>query len=189
MTGTQPRGGNARSSGYERADDDWYVESAHSVDALLDEMRFADPIWDPAAGGGNIPRRLLNRGYRDVVASDIAARGYGEVQDFFSFTRPLYGAQSIVSNPPFSVASEFVLHGLSLVSTVAVLQRTAWLEGEKRYQRLFRHGHLARVLQFRSRVSMPPGGSQAPAKGGSVAYAWFVFRGEHQGAAELGWLP
>lgn len=181
--------GNPRSSGFERVANDWYAESPENVKALLEMESFPEPVWDPAAGGGNIPRALLDVGYTQVVASDKVARGCGLTMDFLSCREPLFEALSIVSNPPFSLAAEFVIHGLTLVEKVAVLQRTVWLEGERRYQSLFSKGHLARVWQFRSRVSMPPGGSETPAQNGSVAYAWFLFDRTHSGPFEGGWLP
>lgn len=182
--------GNARSSGYERIANDWYVESRASVEALLDVESFPNPVWDPAAGGGNIPSVCKSRGY-DTVASDVVDRGCLDALrcDFFAYLEAPYGSRSIISNPPFSRASEFVIHGLSLVEKVAVLQRTVWLEGNKRHQTLFRKGCLARMWQFSSRVSMPPGGSETPAQNGSVAYAWFVFERGHNGPFTGGWLP
>jgi hypothetical protein len=71
----------------------------------------------------------------------------------------------------------------------AILQATAWLEGVRRRRELFAFGHLARVWQFSPRVSMPPGGSAIEARGGSKAFAWFVFRPDFVGEPTLGWLP
>lgn len=185
--------GNPRDSGYERAANDWYVESPESVHALLSAELFPGPIWDPAAGGGNIPQVCRQHGYA-TVATDLVDRGCPDllVRDFLKFQAPPgvpEPAASIVSNPPFSLAADFVLHGLTLVPKVAVLQRTSWLEGQERHKRLFSRGWLSCMWQFSSRVSMPPGGSDSPARNGSVAFAWFVFQRDHSGRFEGGWLP
>ena len=66
--------GNPRSSGYERAANDWYREPAWLVDALLEHELFVGTIWDPACGGGTIPGRCKAWGY-DTMASDIVDRG------------------------------------------------------------------------------------------------------------------
>ena len=185
--------GHARSSGYDRAANDWYVEPAHAVDALLDVEAFDGEVWDPACGSGNIPTTCGARGIR-AVGSDIADRGYGVTgSDFLSLdfrTSFMPAAHHIITNPPFSLAMEFALRGLRCVpGKVCILQRTVWLEGERRHRELFSKGHLARVWQFRKRISMPPGGADVPAQGGSVAFAWFVFCHDHQGPWAGGWLP
>lgn len=188
FAGTTPRG-NPRSSGYERAASDWYVEPRHAIDALLDAETFAGTVWDPACGKGNIPNACGARGI-NAVGTDIIDRfGNGAAPvDFLAVHS--FAADHIVTNPPFNLGVEFALHGLDLVTDkVCILQRTAWLEGERRYQSLFRHKWLANVWQFRSRISMPPGNSSAPAKGGATAFAWFVFSRSHTGPCPLGWLP
>lgn len=181
--------GNARSSGYERQANDWYVEPRRAVDALLDAETFSGIIVDPACGSGNIPEACLARGLV-ALGGDIVDRGWSAtfVRDFLSPGG--LPCDTIISNPPFALAVEFAVKALTLASDrVAILQRTTWLEGERRYQALFSQGHLMRVWQFRSRISMPPGDSDALAQGGSVAFAWFVFSRDHNGAATLGWLP
>ena len=48
---------------------------------------------------------------------------------------------------------------------------------------------LARVHVFSYRISMPPGGvPDIEAKGGSVAFAWFVWEHGHRGPATINWL-
>ena len=96
---------------------------------------------------------------------------------------------NIVTNPPFGVATEFLLRALPLATDkVCILQRLAWLEGKAR-RTIFESTPLARVWVFSSRISMPPGGSDQPARGGSVAFAWYVWQRGHVGPPTLGWLP
>lgn len=185
-TQIQPAG-NPRSSGYAKQEQEWYVEPRRAIDELLDAESFVGSVWDPACGGGNIPEACRARGM-DAWGSDIADRGYGSI--FFDFLTSSATADNIITNPPFGLAVSFVLHGLRLVrGKVAILQRTAWLEGEARYNHLFASGHLARVWQFRKRISMPPGDVVVKAQGGSRAFAWFVFDESHDGPPTLGWLP
>lgn len=179
--------GNARSSGYERHVDDWYREPRRAIDVLLDVEPFRGSVWDPACGSGNIPEACKERGIL-ARGTDIADRGYGGIADFL-VTEGI-GDTNIITNPPFNLAVQFALRALDRTTEkVAILQRTTWLEGERRYQELFLPHPPARIWQFRSRISMPPGNSGAEAKGGSVAFAWYVWSRDHSGAPSLGWLP
>lgn len=173
---TEAPKGNARGSGYKRNAADWYVESADCVDKLLAVEQFDGLVWDPAAGGGNIPRRCEAAGIR-VIGSDLIDRnaGFG-VQNFFDFKTALMGADHVLCNPPFQLAQKFVEHALALVpGKVCIVQRLAFLEGQER-GRFFARTGLSHVWVHSSRQSMPPGGTDVPAQNGSVAYAWFVWR-------------
>jgi hypothetical protein len=183
--------GNARSSGYDRHANDWYVESAGAVDALLNVEQFDGPTLDPACGGGNIPLRFQARGLW-CFGSDIIDRGFGQAPvDFLHdhIVPALAEYRNIVTNPPFAIAQQFVERALSLVpGKVAIIQRLAFLEGQER-GKLFRRQPPTRVWVFSSRQSMPPGGTDIPAQNGSVAYCWLVWDRLHVGKTELGWLP
>lgn len=178
--------GNARSSGYEILSENWYVEPAAAVEALLRVEPFFGSIHDPACGGGNIPRVCRAAGY-DATGADLVDRGGGEVRNFLTDTREY---DNIVSNPPFSIATEFTLNALRAApkGKVCILQRLAWLEGRARHGALFAPGYLHRVWAFSDRISMPPGGQGIQAKGGAVAFAWFVFRRVHAPLPTLGWI-
>lgn len=79
-------------------------------------------------------------------------------------------------------------HALLLAERkVALLARLALLEGQKR-RRFLQGTPLARVWVSSRRVSMPPGGTDIEAKGGSIAYAWFVWERGYRGKPEIGWV-
>ncbi len=175
-----------RASGYARVSNDWYVEPRWLVDALLDVERFDGVCWDPACGGGNIPEAVKARGIH-CSASDIAPRGYGGVADFLA---PSTGGRvdHIISNPPYGVIEAWIEKSLACtVGKVAILARLALLEGQKR-RAFFARTPLARVWVSSRRASMPPGGSDVPASGGAIAYAWFVWEHGHSGPPTLGWV-
>jgi hypothetical protein len=174
-----------RASGYDRVVSDWYVEPRWCVDALLDVERFAGASWDPSCGGGTIPRAMKARGL-PCFGSDIADRGYGETgMSFFEVDRRV---DNIVTNPPYGIIEPYISRALTLASVkVVVLARLALLEGIKR-RALFSSTPLARMWVSSRRISMPPGGTDIPAKGGAIAYAWFVWEHSHQGPATIGWL-
>ena len=178
--------GNPRSSGYVKTEHEWYEEPRACVDALLDAEKFTGQILDPACGGGNIPKACRARGY-DAAGSDIMDRGYGTPGR--DFLKQDWLDDNILTNPPFSLAEQFVRHGLKCASRkVAIIQRLAFLESKGR-KLMFESTPFARVWVCSSRVSMPPGGTDIPAKNGSMAYAWFVWEHGHTGAATIGFLP
>lgn len=175
-----------RFSGYDRAIADWYTEPRWLVDALLDVETFG-AAWDPACGGGNIPDAVRARG-GVCYATDAVNRGYaghGGTVDFFTCI-PL--APNIISNPPYSLIEPWIERALDKTTEkVALLARLALLEGQKR-RGLFARTPLARVWVSSRRASMPPGGVDVPASGGSIAYAWFVWEHGHKGPPTLGWI-
>ncbi len=178
-----------RASGYVRAADDWYVEPAWCVDALIEAEGFSHgSVYDPACGGGNIPRRFLAHGI-DAFGSDVRDRGYGTVQWNFLERGACLVADHIVSNPPYCFLQEFVDKAIQAVpGKVAVLARLAFLEGQSRRAWLQSSG-LSRVWVSSRRISMPPGGAGVKAKGGSIAFAWFVFSPGWSEEPRIGWLP
>jgi hypothetical protein len=180
-----------------RDDLDFYVEPARAVEALLDVEDFPGRTWDPAVGIGTIPDVFHKRGAA-CWGSDIVDRGWrhwltGDCPQF-DFLRGgccagLPAPDNIVCNPPFKRAEEFIRHSLVMTTNkVAMLQRLSFLEGQRR-RKLFLDTPLARVWVFSSRISMPPGGRGIEAKGGAVAFAWYVWQHGWRGPAQIGWLP
>jgi hypothetical protein len=175
-----------RASGYERAVNDWYTEPSWLVCALAHVEPFDGLVWDPCCCGGNIPKTLADHGVL-THGSDIADRGYGPQRDFFREMQPV---DNIVSNPPSAPIEQFIDHALLLARRkVVVLARLAFLEGQARRARFTNDWPLARVWVSSRRPSMPPGGTDVKASGGSIAYAWFVFERGNGGEPTLGWLP
>jgi hypothetical protein len=171
-----------------RQRDDFYPTPPYATRALLDVERFPGPVWEPACGDGAISKVLEERGY-DVISTDLIDRGYGTPNRDFLMEYETR-APSIVTNPPFKFAQEFVEHALSRADRkVAMLCRLAWLEGQER-RKLFISTPLARVWVFSKRVLMLRNGDEmGKGGGGMIAFAWFVWDHAHSGPPTLGWLP
>lgn len=173
-----------RASGYDRVASDYYTEPRWAIDALLDVETFTGMSWDPSCGGGNIPKAMIARDL-PCIGSDIVNRGYGETCSFFD---QAVGAHNIISNPPYGVIEDYLSHALKLADRkVVLLARLAFLEGQKR-KAMFARTPLARVWVSSRRMSMPPGGTDIKATGGTIAYGWFVWDHAHNGPPTVGWI-
>lgn len=181
-------GAAATLSGFERIDDDWYVEEPAAVHDLLDAERFRGAVYDPACGGGNIPMCCRARGMT-AHGSDLIYRGFGTGHHDFLTGAVLYpNVANIIMNPPFSLAQAFIEKALEVVDhKVAVFTRLAFLEGQAR-QKFFRFSPLSRVLVFSRRVRLSPGGVELKASGGKVAHCWLVFDRDNRGPPTIDWL-
>lgn len=159
--------------------DQWYVEEDWSNDALFETVSFNGPIYDPCCGMGKIPQAAKRAGY-DVIATDIADRGYGPVQDFFGLSA--CPGVDIVSNPPYNALEAFIDHALTVTSPerqVAVFTRLAFLASSKRYLKYTEQWPLSAVLVCSKRVNCLPGAliiaGQEPG-GGAIDYCWIIFK-------------
>lgn len=148
--------GNPGSSGYQRAADDWYVESPAATLALLRAEPIHGRVLDPACGEGRIVDTCRLAGF-DAIGSDIADRAGGRFErgDFLARTERV---DNIITNPPFALSLAFTEHALQIATRkVVILQQLAWLEGVRRHGRLWRRGLLASVWVFSNRLNIPPG--------------------------------
>ena len=169
-----------------REKDDFYATPTKCTDALLRVEQFTGPIWEPACGNGAISRALPGT----VISTDLVDRGFGASRRDFLMERDLL-APNIVTNPPFKLADEFVLHGLALgAEKIAIFMRLAWLEGRARHASLWGPHPAARIWVFCGRQTLWRGDDpDAKDKGGAIAFAWFVWERGYQGAPAIGWLP
>ena len=140
-----------------------------------------DDFWECAAGPGAIVRVGRRLG-RTVIASDIVPyEGLHFARDFLGEIGMPAGVDTILTNPPFKLAEQFVEHALWLAPKVIMLLRLAFLESERRCHILEGRG-LARVHVFRKRLPMMHReGWQGPKANSGMAFAWFVWIRGHTG--------
>jgi hypothetical protein len=116
-------------NGGTRRELDFYETPVSATLALLPLIAtWPKQIWNPAAGCGAISKVLESAGY-SVKSSDLIDRGYGAVQDFFDTRSP---SGSIVTNPPFDRAREFILHAHAIgVQRMALLLKVDFFSSKK----------------------------------------------------------
>lgn len=169
-----------------RPDKDFYPTPPEATKALLRMETFGGTIWEPACGDGAISKILEVRGYT-VKSSDLVNRGYGESPVDFLSCQKLEKVQSIITNPPYCLAEQFVKTALSVTTDkVAMLLKLVFLEGISR-KPLFETTPLARVWVFSRRLSMSRKGEPL-SNGGMLAFAWFVWEHGWKDSPRLGWI-
>lgn len=159
---------------------------------LADDLPFS-ACWDPACGEGHMVEVLLEY-FAGGWGTDVFDYGCGyRVEDFLDEGTVIgcpesgVGPAFIISNPPFRPAALFVHRALTLAPVVAMLLRTAWLEGVERFETLFRDRPPTLFAPFVERVPMTKG-RWDPDASTATAYAWFVWV---RGAAPRApfWIP
>ncbi|MDF2141229.1 hypothetical protein [Paenirhodobacter sp. CAU 1674] len=142
---------------------------------------------EPAANRGHMVRPLQEY-FGSVEAADVHDYGAGyAVQDYLFGPAPSL-VDWTITNPPFRLAEQFIDRALETSKVgVAVIVRTAFLEGVGRYERLFRNLAPTDVLQFSERVVMHRG-KLSPKGSTATAYCWLVWHYDHPGS-QMHWLP
>lgn len=148
-------------------------------------------VWEPACGEMHMVGPLAES-FAEVRASDVFQyRDDHELADFLLVSTPIEAREStdlVITNPPFKSAREFILAGLRVARIgVAMLVRTSFAEGGRRYREIFDPMPPAFELVFAERVVMlkgrliqagaPDPFSDPPGKAASTAtsYVWMIW--------------
>lgn len=203
LTGAQLAGGNP-SAGC-RTENDFYATDPQAVYALFDALSLYDPDFadlaptsflEPCVGNGNIAMAVLDY-YKASMNSpdstktfiDIVDRGYPNtiVQDFLLFEpiQPQSKFDLVVSNPPYSLALEFVQKSLQHLSDrgyLAFFLKIQFWEGEKRKQFLLDNPP-AFCFPFAKRMPTWNNGQPTDEHGKrwatTMCHAWFVWKKDY----------
>lgn len=186
--------GASNHSDTEREVNDYYATPPSAVEMLLELENFSKSIMEPACGQGHIAEVLKSHGYT-VCATDLVNRGYGVWGvDFFNINEPT--DMDIITNPPYSMAKEFVEHAMEIVTDehkVAMFLKLTFLEGQGRRE-LFRKYPPKIVYVSTSRIGCAKNGEFKKDKNGNlkadsaVAYCWYVWQKGFNGAPTLKWF-
>ena len=100
----------------------------------------------------------------------------------------------IITNPPYKLHLKFVEHALDVLPEGApaiFLLKTTALEGNERYEKLYKKGYLKYVFQFTKRLLCAKNANfdEMVAGGGSaVAYAWYWFEKGNKQDTIIKWI-
>jgi hypothetical protein len=173
----------------ERSAFDYYGTSPQAVRSLLALEKFQNNIWEPTAGHHNIVNELEAAGYT-VRKSDIFDYGFGdELIDFMEADNLESFAGDIIMNPPYTAAGPFVQKALELVEPgckVAAFLRLLFLEGQKRYETIFKDNSPKTIYVFSKRqVCSKVDDFTEPS---AVAYIWCVWVKGFKGDPIIKWI-
>jgi hypothetical protein len=165
----------------ERESNDFYPTPPEAIQLLLSKESFPGLIWEPACGDGAISKFLP----KTTISTDLFDRGYGQSGvDFLNTNKKV---DHIITNPPYSIAKEFVEHALFCANhKVAMLLKLNFLESQSRYH-LFKTTPLSMVYVFSKRVSFNKGTEKGKGSG-LLAYAWFLWDHDYIGEPRIDWL-
>lgn len=127
-------------------------------------------VWEPCGRGGAIKRELNRAGF-DTIGTDIVADPANAIQQLDVLKARRFKAPAVVTNPPFVLAPEIILHllGNLRVKYLALLLKASFFHAEER--RALFHQHLpARIHALTWRPDFLGGG--AP----TMECAWFVWQ-------------
>lgn len=175
-----------------RAVNDFYSTNPEAVKAILKELIFSKEILEPCCGNGAISKVLTDNNHV-VTNLDIEDYGYHEnftKCDFLSYNPSTPFNGDIITNPPYSLAYEFVEHSLDIVrkgAYVCMLLRIQFLEGKKR-QKLFKVMPPKYVYVFSSRMRCFKDGDTNVKNSSALCLCWFVWEKGFCGEPIVRWL-
>lgn len=187
MTGVLVQNGISKTA--IREENDFYATDPKAVHYLLRHELFAENIWEPACGNGNMSKVLKEYGY-NVFSTDLIDRGYCDLQmDFLENDMTFEG--DIITNPPFKYATEFILKALEAVpigGKVAMFLKINYLSGKRRYKEIYSKFPPSRVYVFTGRVACSKNDNPAGYKNQAMDYCWMIWEKGMIGCTDLRWI-
>lgn len=177
---------------------DFYATAPVTVEKFLaqiglDNIEIPGRIWECACGMGHISRILEKYGY-NVFSSDLIDRGYGHGHIDFLQTKDLpQDVKTIITNPPYKFASEFVLHALELLPNngmVIMYVKDRFLEGRARFNSIFLNNRPKYVYCHVNRQKIAMNGDFLTycQSAGSQFYIWAIWQKGYNGDTKLRWI-
>lgn len=204
LQGAKLAGGNPKN---ERVEFDFYATDPIAVHKLLLKYPInGSEILEPCIGNGNIAE-AINSFYttkRNITGIDIVDRGYPNtiVHDFLTWETDKK-FDCIITNPPFSLAKEFVEKSMTLLNDgtseddgypngqLIMFLKIQFLEGEKRKE-LFEKYPPKYIYVFRNRIPTWNNGEPLDPNGKrwatTMCHAWFIWEKGSKTEPIIRWL-
>lgn len=194
LSGGQLAGGNSTSK---REEHDFYATDPQTLKLFLAEFlkdnALEGDILEPACGEGHISKTIqeLLPNF-NIISTDLIDRGFG--QSGVDFLVHDYGRMfgTVITNPPFSLAKEFIEKGLVVSSKyVIMLCKIQLLEGVKRKD-MFLNTPLRYVYVHTTRQATWKEGKPLDSNGKkwatTMCLAWFVWDKTYEGDPIIKWI-
>jgi len=151
-----------------------------AVDAILNVELMTRRVIDPCCGEGIMSEVASEHGYTDIASSDKYDWGFGEWGvDFLGGLPYSVRGHTILMNPPFSLATQFIERARELgARKIICFQRFAWWESQGREEFWANNRpnriHVCADRASCKRIDISP--EEWKGMGGtSTAHAWFVW--------------
>lgn len=172
-----------------RVENDYYATHPDSTKALLKVEEILYPALEPACGAGHIAK-LLDESKTDCF--DLVDRGYGIPDCDFLATDFLGEYNTVITNPPFNLFTEFMVKGLKITKKKLIMfGKLQALEGVKRAG-IMEKTPLKTVYVFKKRQQPLRDGKETDNNGkklsSTMAFAWFVWEKDYQGNPLIKWI-
>ena len=195
LSGGQLAGGNSASK---REENDFYATNPETLKMFLyefwkDNTFEGSEILEPACGQGHISKTLkeLLPNF-NITSTDLIDRGYGVGGiDFLTYDyKKMFDV--VITNPPFSLAKEFIEKGLKISNKyVIMLCKIQLLEGTKRKEMFFNtplkyvYVHTTRQATWKEGKPLDPNGKKWAT---TMCLAWFVWDKDYKGEPIIRWI-
>lgn len=158
-----------------RHQSDFYETPAECTEALIDylgadRLRLYGSVWEPACGDGAMTDVFSRHGIPwdggDIRKTKITLGG----TDFLEQHKAPEGTGYIITNPPFSLAYEFIEHARAFgIPFAMILKSSFW--NVKKNKRLFEETRPSTVLPFTWRPAMAPERGRSP----TMEFMWTLW--------------
>lgn len=195
LQGGKLAGGNPKN---ERVDYDFYATDPIAVQKLLEQYQIkGTDVLEPCIGNGNIAN-TVNKFYgnqKSITGVDIVDRGYPNtiLSDYLTW-EPEKKFDCIITNPPYSLAKEFVEKSMKLLNSDGQLMmflKIQFLEGAKRKE-MFSKYPPKYIYVFRNRMATWNNGEPLDPNGKrwatTMCHAWFVWEVGNTDEPIVRWL-
>ena len=181
-----------------RVENDFYATPFETTNAILDRVSFNGSILEPAAGQGHISKLLKERyPNNEIISTDLIKREDKfdcNIQSGIDFLTYDFGRKfnNVITNPPFSLAKEFIEKAISITTEkVVMFAKIQLLEGERRKE-LFIKYPPKYIYVFTKRQNPLNNGNEFNEHGkpwaGTMCFAWFVWEHGFSGEPVIRWI-
>lgn len=183
LVGSKIAGGNPKN---ERVENDFYATNPVALHKLLDVFPMHGSCLEPCVGQGHLAEVIKSRVDPECDCMDIVDRGYPDTKVADFLDHHFMGKQydCIITNPPYSLAEEFIRKSLSTLKPngyCAMFLKIQFLEGAKR-QALFEDYPPKYIYVFRNRMATWNNGNEFTPEGKrwstTFCHAWFIWQKE-----------
>lgn len=170
---------------------DYYSTPTEEVENILNTMKLPlnnMNILEPCCGGGHMVEGIQNYGKSNflninIIATDVQKRSEnlsfktGLEYDFLKEEYPYSeNIDYIIMNPPYATIEPFTIKALEIAEKgVLLLGRLQFLEGEKRFNKIFKDYPPNEVYIYVDRIACYKNGDVNKKMASAQAYAWFYF--------------